>query len=78
MVVNSTIRDYIQKDNTEEIYELLADNTIDDMVSMNISLARLVEAGLISQEVALECSNEANELEKIFRGVYQGTKSYYD
>ena len=78
MVVTSTIRDYIQKDNTEEIYELLADNTIDDMVSMNISLARLAEAGLISQEEALASSNDENELEKIFRGVYQGTKSYYD
>lgn len=78
MVVTSTIRDYIQKDNTEEIYELLADNTIDDMVSMNISLARLAEAELISQEEALANSNDENELEKIFRGVYQGTKSYYD
>lgn len=78
MVVTSTIRDYIQKDNTEAIYELLGDNTIDDMVSMNISLARLVEAELISQEEALDSSNDTNELEKIFRGVYQGTKSYYD
>ncbi len=78
MVVTSTIQDYIRKDTSEEIYELLADNTIDDMISMNISLARLVEAGLISQEEALANSNEENELEKIFRGVYQGTKSYYD
>ena len=78
MVVTSTIKDYIQKDNTEAIYELLADNTIDDMVSMNISLARLAEAGLISQKEALANSNDENELEKIFRGVYQGTKSYYD
>lgn len=78
MVVTSTIKDYIQKNNVEAIYELLNDNTIDDMVSMNISLARLVEEGLISQEEALEYSNDKNELEKIFRGVYQGTKSYYD
>lgn len=78
MVVTSTIKDYIQKDNTESIYELLTDNTIDDMISMNISLARLVEAGLITKEEALENSNDTNELEKIFRGVYQGTKAYYD
>lgn len=78
MVVTSTIRDYIQKDNTEAIYELLSDTSIDDMVSMNISLARLAEAELISQEEALASSNDVNELEKIFRGVYQGTKSYYD
>ncbi len=78
MVVTPTIKDYIQKNNMEEIYELLADNTIDDMVSMNISLARLVEQGLITQEEALANSSDVNELEKVFRGVYQGTKSYYD
>lgn len=78
MVVTPTIRDYIQKDNTEEIYELLRDNTIDDMISMNISLARLETAGLISKEEALENSNDSSELEKIFRGAFQGTKSYFD
>lgn len=78
MVVTSTIKDYIQKDNVEAIYDILRDNTIDDMISMNISLARLVEDGLISQEEALANSNDESELEKVFRGVYQGTKSYYD
>lgn len=78
MVVTSTIKDYINKDNTEEIYELLGDNTIDDMISMNTSLAILTDKGLISQEEALENSNDEQELEKIFRGVYQGTKAYYE
>ena len=78
MVVTSTIKDYIVKDNTEEIYELLKDNTIDNMVSMNASLASLVDRGLISEEEALANSNDEAELEKIFRGVYQGTKVYYE
>lgn len=78
MVVTPTIRDYINKDNTDAIYEILSDNNIDDMISMNASLAALVSHGLISQEEALENSNDTNELEKIFRGVYQGTKSYYE
>lgn len=78
MVVTPTIRDYINKDNCDAIYELLGDNNIDDMVSMNSSLAALVSHGLISQEEALENSNDPNELEKIFRGVYQGTKAYYE
>lgn len=78
MVVTSTIKDYITKDNTEEIYELLSDNTIDDMISMNASLAVLTEKGLISEQEALENSNDESELEKIFRGVYQGTKAYYE
>ena len=78
MVVTPTIRDYINKDNSDAIYELLRENNIDDMVSMNSSLALLVEKGFISKEEALENSNDSNELEKMFRGVYQGTKSYYE
>ena len=71
MVVTSTIKDYITKDNTEEIYELLRDNTIDNMISMNTSLALLTEKGCISEEEALGSSNDEAELEKMFRGVYQ-------
>ena len=78
MVVTSTIKDYITKDNTEEIYELLRDNTVDDMISMNTSLAVLTDKGCITQEEALKNSNDEPELEKIFRGVYQGTKAYYE
>lgn len=78
MVVTPTIRDYINKDNTDAIYELLGENNIDDMVSMNSSLVALVTNNLISKEEALENSNDVNELEQIFRGVYQGTKSYYE
>ena len=78
MVVTPTIRDYIYKDNTDAIYELLGDTSIDDMISMNSSLAALVANELISKEEALEYSNDVNELEKIFRGVYQGTKAYYE
>ena len=78
MVVTSTIKDYINKDNTEEIYELLRDNTVDNMISMNSSLAMLNERGFISEEEALEASNDELELEKMFRGVYQGTKAYYE
>ncbi len=78
MVVTPTIRDYIQKGNTDEIYTLLAENTIDDMISLNVSLAKLVMSDLITKEEALINSNDENELEKMFRGAYQGTKSHYE
>ena len=78
MVVTSTIKDYITKDNTDEIYELLRDNTVDNMISMNTSLALLKDQGYISEEEALDCSNDEAELEKMFRGVFQGTKAYYE
>lgn len=78
MVVTPTIKDYISKDRTDEIYELLKDNTIDNMISMNKSLALLKEKGLISEEEALANSGDVQELEKMFRGFYQGTKNYYE
>lgn len=78
MVVTPTIKDYIAKDKTDEIYELLKENSIDNMLSMNISLALLHERGLITEEEALAHSNDIPELEKMFRGIYQGTKNYYE
>ena len=54
------------------------ENTIDNMISLNSSLVNLESKGLISKEEALANSNDENELEKIFRGVYQGTKAYYE
>ena len=78
MVITPTIKDYIHKDNTDEIYELLRENTYDNMVSMNTSLAILSENELITQEEALNASNEPQELEKIFKGVFQGSKGYYE
>lgn len=78
MVVTPTIKDYINKDNSEEIYNLLSSTGVDNMISMNESLANLATKECISQEEALEASNDVNELEKIFRGVYQGTRSYYE
>lgn len=78
MVTTPTIKDYIIKDKNDEIYELLKENNIDDMISMNNSLVELVAKGLISEEEALQNSNEPSELEKVFRGVYQGTQNYYE
>lgn len=78
MVVTPTIKDYIAKDKPDEIYELLASNNIDDMMSMNTSLLKLVSQNKLSEAEALEASNDTNELEKMFRGVYQGTKNYYE
>lgn len=78
MIVTPTIKDFIAKDNIDEIYKLLDDNDFDNMVSMNTSLAELVSSGYVSKEEALEHSSDKNELEQMFRGAYQGTKAYYE
>ena len=53
--------------NTPEIEDWL--NAFED--EMKNTLKNLIKEALAN-------SNEENELEKIFRGVYQGTKSYYE
>ena len=78
MVVTPTIKDYITKGESEEIYALLSDVNIDNMISMNSSLARLVSKELITEEEALMHTDDKNELEKMFKGVYHGTKIYYE
>ena len=78
MVVTSTIKDYIIKDNLDEIYVLLGENSLENMISMNSSLVTLTSNGCISKEEAIQASNDVLEIEKIFRGVYQGTKAYYE
>ena len=55
-------------------YEYIEKGAYSGMVTMNGSLAGLVEAGHITQEIALEISDNKTELEQIFRGVYRGTK----
>lgn len=70
MIVTSTIKDYILKADTEEIYKLIASNQSEGMCSLNQSLAALVGQGLISADEAMANSNDVNELSKILRGVY--------
>jgi twitching motility protein PilT len=78
MVSTPTVKEYILKDKLDEIYELLSANNIDNMISMNMSLFNLVSLGKISEEEALGVSNDTIELDKMFNGVYQGTKNYYE
>ena len=48
------------------------------MVSMNQSLSELVERGLVNKDEALEASNDKDELQSLFKGVYRGSKNYYE
>ena len=43
------------------------------MTTMNMSLFELYKNDLISQETALEYSDDDNELQQMFRGVFRGT-----
>lgn len=74
LVCTPTVRDFIVKDELESIYDLVKKGSFNDMLTMNMSLFNLVEKGLITQEEALDKSDNKNELQQILRGIYHGTK----
>ena len=73
LVVTPTVKDFIEKDKLDQIYDLVKKGSFNSMLTMNASLYRLYEQGLITEEVALEYSDNQNELQQMFRGVYHGT-----
>ena len=74
LVSTPTIKDFILKDELEEIYKLVRNGSYDDMITFNASLNSLWKQNLISQEVALEHSDSRNELQQLMRGVYSGSE----
>ena len=74
LVSTPTIKDFILKDELEEIYKLVKGGSYNDMLTFNISLYNLYKAGLITKEVALESSDSPNELMHYIRGVYTGSE----
>ncbi|MDR1167737.1 MAG: PilT/PilU family type 4a pilus ATPase [Heliobacteriaceae bacterium] len=73
LVVTPTVKDFIEKDNLSDIYGLVQKGSFNNMITMNASLYRLYDAGLITAETAAEYSDNKNELQQMLRGVYHGT-----
>ena len=78
MVVTPTIKDFIIKDELEQIYDLVKKGSYNDMITMNMSLLQLIKEGLITKETALEVSDNKVEIEQMLRGAYHGTKESFD
>ena len=73
MVVTPTIKDFIIKDELEQIYDLVKKGSYNDMITMNMSLLQLIKEDLISKDVAIEVSDNKVEIEQMLRGAYHGT-----
>lgn len=69
-----TIKDFIIKDELEEIYKLVQKGGYNDMLTFNQCLYDLIQRGIITKEVALEHSDNQNELMHYIRGVYSGSE----
>lgn len=73
----STIKDFIIKDELEEIYKLVKKGSYDDMITFNMSLFDLYKKGLITKEAAIESTDNPNELMHYIRGVYTGSEGSF-
>ena len=73
LVVTPTVKDFINKDELDQVYELVKKGSFNNMTTMNMSIFKLYTDGIISQEVALAYSDNRNELEQMMRGIYYGT-----
>jgi twitching motility protein PilT len=73
LVVTPAVKDYINKNCIDSIYDLVKNGSFNGMISMNMSLFNLVKAGLITEEDAIENSNTPNEMQQMLKGVYHGS-----
>jgi len=68
MINTDAIKDYIRRNDVEEIEAIIPRCTFDGMATMNQSLYRLYEEGRITEETALESSPKPNEMAQMLRG----------
>lgn len=76
LVMTPAARDYVARNEIDSIYELVKSGDYNGMMSMNISLYKLVKAGLITEEAAVDCSDTPNEMQQMLRGAFHGTSDF--
>ncbi|MBY0450699.1 MAG: PilT/PilU family type 4a pilus ATPase [Cyanobacteria bacterium] len=73
MTVTPAVRDYIARNEMDEVYQLLQTGEFDGMCSLNIALYRTYRNNLIKGEDALVVSDNPTELQQMFRGAFHGS-----
>ena len=74
LVSTPTVKDFIMKDKLADIYELVKSGSYNDMITMNMSIFDWLSKGVITEEEAIEKSDNVNELKQMIRGAYHGTR----
>ena len=75
LVVTPAAKDYIERNEIDRIYDLINKGSFNNMMSMNMSLLKLVKADLISEEAAIEQSNNPNEMQQMIKGMFHGAQN---
>ena len=74
LVATPAVRDYIIKDQIDNIYDLINSGEYSGMMSMNHSLYKLVTANMITDATAIDVSDSPNEMSQILKGAFHGTR----
>jgi len=77
MFVTSTVKDYIEKNQIEDIYQLMSDSKNDELISMNKSLYEAYTANKITYDEALDLSEHPHELGMMLKGVYSSAEDSF-
>lgn len=75
ILVNSTVQDYMVRNDIETLYKLVDQSRLEDMQSLNSALYQLYSNKRITQEEALRLSNNPNGLKNRFQGIFHGTSA---
>ncbi len=73
LVVTSTVKDFIEKNNLEQVYDLVKKGSFNNMLTLNMSLYSMLQRKEIDEDAALLASSNKNELKQMIRGVFYGT-----
>lgn len=73
LVVTPTVKDFILKNQLDEVYDLVRKGSFSDMLTLNMSLYSLARKDIISEENAIYYSDNKVELQQYLRGAYHGT-----
>jgi twitching motility protein PilT len=68
LINTDVIKEYIVKDQYEEINQIMLKDTYEGMTTMNRSLYELYQEGRITEEICLEVSPFPNEMSQMLRG----------
>jgi twitching motility protein PilT len=68
LLANSAVRSLIRDDKAHQIYSVMQTHSRIGMKTMNMSLADLIDKGVIDRETAMARSNDADDLRRVLEG----------
>lgn len=73
MMMTSTIKDFILKDELEQVYQMVKRGSHDEMITFNTCIYKLLEQGIITPETAMDAATNKVEMGHYIKGVFHGT-----